>query len=510
MRRFLSLAAFTSGFAVMGAEVAAGRLLAPSFGTSTLVWSMLIGVVLGGLAIGATLGGRWSKSPRSLRRTFAATAAAGVMLGVMPTIARPLIRATLQQFLRGHLALLGLGLAAVLAMLVVPVILLGAMSPVLVHHAARVRAEVGSAAGRLGALGTMGSLAGTFICGVVLVPLFGTELTFRTCGGLALALGVVGLFHTLEAPLARRRVAVALASFFVVLFVLTIPRVAVHVGPPALVERETAYNYVRVVDDAEHRTLFLNEGYAAQTIARHDGRAYLRGVWGYYAIAPAFTMQTPRRILVVGLGGGGSARDYAERLPDAEVVAVELDPGIVRVAREQFGLPSSVVVHDEDARAFLTRDASTYDLVIVDAFQFPYVPFQLTTQEFYEAVKAHLNEGGALMVNVGRKGGQLDVVHAVASTLGTVFPHVSGANVRSTTNSILVATRHDLDEAGGARNVRFSDDERIALAGLDPLAPWVVPERARLVLTDDRAPIEWLTHAIVLRELLLMASGSSS
>ncbi len=192
------------------------------------------------------------------------------------------------------------------------------------------------------------------------------------------------------------------------------------------------------------------------------------------------------------------------------MVAVELDPGIVRVAREQFGLPSSVKVHEEDARAFLARDASTYDLVIVDAFQFPYVPFQLTTQEFYGSVKAHLDEGGALMVNVGRKGGQLDVVHAVASTLATVFPHVNGTNVRSATNSILVATRHGLDEAGGPRNVRFSDDERLVLSSLEPLAPWVVPERARLVLTDDRAPVEWLTHAIVLHELLLMASGKAS
>jgi spermidine synthase len=509
MKRLLPVAAFTGGFAVMGAEVAAGRLLAPAFGTSTLVWSMLIGVVLVGLAVGATLGGRWSRDPAALRRTFAATAAAGFLLGVLPTLARPLMRLTLQHFARGHLALLGLGLAAVLAMLVVPVILLGAMSPVLVHHATRDRDDVGLVAGRLGALGTMGSLGGTFLCGVVLVPLLGTEGTFRVCGGLALCLGVAGVLRTSRVP-RRRLVAAVTASLAAALLALALPRVAVRVGPPALVERETAYNYVRVTDDAEHRTLYLNEGYAAQTIARRDGRAYLSGVWGYYAIAPAFTTAAPKRILVIGLGGGGSARDYAERLPNAEVVAVELDPGVARVAREQFGLPASVVVHEEDARAFLARDASRYDLVVVDAFQFPYVPFQLTTQEFYRQVAAHLNEGGAVMVNVGRKGDQLDVVHAVASTLETLFPHVDGVNVPARTNSILVATRHGLDGAGGERNVRFSDDERRSLAALAPLAPWVVPPGARLVLTDDRAPVEWLTHAIVLHELLRMARAGAS
>ena len=86
---------------------------------------------------------------------------------------------------------------------------------------------------------------------------------------------------------------------------------------------------------------------------------------------------------------------------------------------------------------------------------------------------------------------------------------MSGADVPHTTNSILVATGHPLDEAGGAANVRFSDDEKRALEGLEPLRPWAIPEGARAVLTDDRAPVEWLTHQIVLRELAWMAKGRS-
>ncbi len=510
MKRFLSLAAFTSGFAVMGAEVAAGRLLAPSFGTSTLVWSLLIGIVLTGLAVGARIGGRWSRRPHALRRTFAANAIAGVALMAIPILARPLMRATLDQFLHGHLLLLIVGFVAVLAMLVVPVVLLGATSPVLVHHATAERDDVGETAGRLGALGTMGSLAGTFVCGVVLVPLLGTEFTFRVCGSVALVVGLVGVARTSHASLFRKPAATVATAAAVGIALCLLPRIAVHAGPKALVETETAYNYVRVVDDAEYRTLFLNEGYAAQTIARHDGRAYLRGVWGYYAIAPALTKRPPRRVLVIGLGGGGSARDYAERLPAAEIVAVELDQGIVQVARHEFGLPASVKVHEEDARAFLAHDGSRYDLVVIDAFQFPYVPFQLTTREFYEQVQGHLEEGGAVMTNVGRKGNQLGVVHAVASTLATVFPHVNGVNVSQTTNTILVATRHELAEAGGQSNVRFSADELRELDALEPLGPWTVPDGAALVLTDDRAPIEWLTHRIIVRELALMMRSSES
>jgi hypothetical protein len=113
------------------------------------------------------------------------------------------------------------------------------------------------------------------------------------------------------------------------------------------------------------------------------------------------------------------------------------------------------------------------------------------------------------MVNAGRKGQELDVVHAVASTLQAVFPHLNGANVQHTTNTILVASDHALEAAGGERNVRFSGAERAELAALEPLAPWIVPDSKRIVLTDDRAPVEWLTNLIVLRELARMTGGRS-
>lgn len=495
-RRIFAVASFASGFAVMGAEVAAGRLLAPAFGTSTMVWSALIGCVLGALAAGSMLGGRWSRRPSALREMFATTALAGVFLAVLPALARPLLRTAFEHFLQGRLVVLGLAFVAVMTMIVVPVLLLGAMSPLLIHHATGERSEVGRTSGRLGAVGTIGSLAGTFLCGVVLVPLAGTEATFRICGGLTLVVGAIG-YGLLARPSVRRAVAAG----------VTVTAVLASASAPrgeksgALYEAESAYNFIRVVDRSNQRLLYLNEGYAKQTVARLDGEPYLRGVWGYYAMAPTLTQATPSRILVLGLGGGTSARGYVERLPNAEVVAVELDPGVVKVAREYFGLPASVEVHVEDARAFLARDTRSYDLVVVDAFQFPYVPFQLTTREFFEDVRRHLKDGGAVMVNAGRKGSHLDVVHAVASTMATAFPFVSGANVGQATNTILVGTAHDLSERGGANGVAFSESERAELRALAPLVPWTVPPSQQLVLTDDAAPVEWLTNRIVLREL---------
>ena len=504
-------ASFAVGFSIMGAEVAAGRLLAPSFGTSTLVWSSLIGVVLGALAIGSLVGGRWSRRPGALAETFAGIAASGALLATLPALARPLVARTLAELARGHAFALLAGFAAVLALLVVPIVLLGAASPVFVQASAS-PGDVGAAAGRLGALGTLGSLVGTFGCGVVLVPLAGTRATFLVCGGLAFAVGALGLALVATRKRHTRAVLAATATTIVAAAAsggAAAPTLRSEDGARAVLERETAQNHVRVVEDAKTVTLSLNDGYAAQTIARKDGRAYLRGVWGYYAVAPAFTVRPPERVLVLGLGGGTSARDYAERLPGAEVVAVELDPGIVEVARSHFGLPASVEVHAEDARTFLARDGRAFDLVVMDAFQFPYIPFQLTTRELFAEVKAKLRPGGAFLVNVGRKGEELAVVHAIASTLETSFAHVSGANVAHATNTILVATDHELAQAGGERNVRFDDREKSELAELAPLAPWVIPDGARVVATDDLAPVEWLTNGIVLRELARLAGVGS-
>lgn len=105
------------------------------------------------------------------------------------------------------------------------------------------------------------------------------------------------------------------------------------------------------------------------------------------------------------------------------------------------------------------------------------------------------------MVNVGRKGQQRDVVHAIASTLQTAFRYVHGTDVPHATNTILVATDHPLSEAGGTKNVGFDAAELASLSDLVPLALWAVPADQRLVLTDDRAPVEWLTNTIVFREL---------
>ncbi|NVJ24811.1 fused MFS/spermidine synthase, partial [Myxococcus sp. AM011] len=183
----------------------------------------------------------------------------------------------------------------------------------------------------------------------------------------------------------------------------------------------------------------------------------------------------------------------------ARVVGVELDAAVVRLARTHFGLGAEVEVHVGDARAFLESDSRRYDVIIVDAFRFPYVPFHLTTREFARSVAEHLVPGGVACFNVGRFREERGVVDAVGGTLASVFPRVLAADARNHSNTLFFAGEEGMAERLAART------ERLPLS-LRPLATRVVGELRAVAsgepLTDDRAPVELLTDAILLRALV--------
>ncbi len=499
---YLYTTAVLTGGATMAAELAGARLVAPFYGTSTPVWALLVGAVLTGLALGQAVGGRLSARTRTLRPLAALLLASGLLLALLPVVARPLMTGTLSLFHRGQLAPILASALGVTALLALPVAVLGACGPMVLHLA--VRGPAGPVAGRIYALGTAGSLAGTWLSGLVLVPLVGTRRTLWACAALLAATGVTGL-------LGRRRALGATVVTAVAAVALALPEGVIKPRRNAIFEDETWYGYVQVTQDVRARWLYLDDGYAHQSVLPLDGSLALEGVWGWYAAAPAFTATgSPRSVLLLGLGGGSAARSYRVLWPEAELTGVEIDPGVVEAGRRFMGLPDEVRIATADARAWLHRDPSRYDVVLLDAFRFPYVPFQLATVECFRAIDARLAEGGVVMVNVGRgddgRGtgapgdGLHDVVDAVAVTLGAVFPLVRGSDVPGHPNTILVASRHPPALDAGLAALGLPDGPAATLRRLPVPRPWAPPP-GTAVLTDDRAPVEWLTDRVILRRL---------
>src|SRR5918997_1675524 len=207
----LRVLVFAGGFASIGVELAASRLLAPFFGSSTFIWASLIGLTLAFLALGYFLGGRLADRRPEPVVLYAVTAVAPVAIGTIPFVARPLLTGSLEAFRELDAGAFYGSLVGTLLLLAPPVTLLGFISPFAIRLQLSDVASAGKTAGSLYALSTIGSITGSFIPVLLLIPLIGTAATFIT-PSLALPVpAVCGLVAMHARPLALTAALAALA-----------------------------------------------------------------------------------------------------------------------------------------------------------------------------------------------------------------------------------------------------------------------------------------------------------
>ncbi|PTL84713.1 spermidine synthase [Vitiosangium sp. GDMCC 1.1324] len=490
MKPSLTWLSFLTGTTVMAAEMAASRLVAPYFGSSTPVWAALISIVLGGMALGAHLGGRAVDRLGRLEPLLAALCAVAAHLALLPFLARVLLPGVTTSVLAGQ-PLAGVGRVLLFTLAAVPPLLvLGAVGPFLLRVGLGGVQGAGAHAGSLSAASTTGSIVGTLVAAFAALPLLGTA---RTMALFALLLGAVA---SLGLHWRWRLLALCVPALALALGPLALPH-----HPRALEVAESPYAYVQALAHPDgSRELVFDEGFAVQSLWK-PGQPVSQEVFAHYMLVPAMERETPHapRVLLLGLGAGTSARGLLETYPGAQVVGVELDPEVVRLARAHFALSPEVEVHVGDARAFLAGDTRRYDAIIVDAFRFPYVPFHLTTREFMQAVAEHLAPGGIACFNVGRYLDEYAVVDAVGATLATVFPEVRAADARNRSNTLLFAGPPGLGRRLAA-NIPTLPEHLRALAFR--VSTELRPVRAGAPLSDDHAPVELLTDGILLRAML--------
>jgi spermidine synthase len=483
--------AFVVGAASLGAEIAAARLLAPYFGASTVIWANTIATVLVALSAGYAIGGRLADRRADMRGLCLIVLAAGALLALVPFVADPFLRISVRAL--GALSVGGFlgSLAAVLVLVAVPVLLLGTVAPYANRLSLGQVAEAGTVTGRLYAISTAGSLVGTFASALLLIPLIGTHRTFLV---FALALALVA------APLAGSRrfwlVPAAVAAL------LAVPPAAIGAsvaGARVMLATETPYQYARVLQFGNgERWLQLNEGVAIHSLYRPW--SYLtNGYWDEYLVLPfAASPAPPRSVAILGDAAGTVARAYGHYFPRTRVDAVEIDGELTAIGKRYFGLGGPRLhLYTADARPWLAASSARYDAIFVDAYRQPYIPFYLTTREFFASVREHLRPGGVVLVNVGHVPSSDALEKVVTATLGSVFRVVLRDPITDT-NSVVMAGTAPLS----SRSVRA------ARATLPPeLADRAGSAAARLapgliggtVYTDDRAPVEWLTDLSLLR-----------
>ncbi|MFT5197345.1 MAG: spermidine synthase, partial [Candidatus Promineifilaceae bacterium] len=300
------------------------------------------------------------------------------------------------------------------------------------------------------------------------------------------------------------------------LTLLLIPAVWLWVGgpiksrPDAIFETESAYNYIQVIRREQCNYLLLNEGIAFHSFHCDDGSIPAVSVWSSMLAAPYFNPQqtwtAPKKMLVIGLAGGSIPQQYLRTFPDLSVDGIEPDSQIIDVGKEYFALDDpriNPIVGD--GRYELNRTAGNYDVITIDAYRVPYIPWHLTTIEFFGEVKSKLSPNGVVAINVGRVPGDRRLSEAMTASLLQVFPTVHTVDIPGSLNTILFAS---------VKLTQFDslDAHLKALPpNVDPLLPAVLhtvqsglqpTTAADFMFTDDVAPVETIVDSLVIRYFL--------
>lgn len=450
VRVWLGAAAFVGGASVMVVEVVGTRMLMPVFGVGLFVWSALLVVTLGSLAFGYYLGGRVADTgrwpPLHVQLMLAGTAVA-----IAPFLRVPVLR-------MGDG--LGLRFGPVISALVLfapALFLLGMVSTTVVKRSLRDAASTGRTVGRVYAISTLGSLLGTLAAGFWLVPSYTAGTIFSGTAALLVLVGGLGF------PIARRGLAgLALLPLVGVLFHEPV-RVA---GFDVLARRQSLHGSLTVVRDATRAVplLLLRADHSLIGAEWHTGQPAFSFV--HLLSAGIHAHPHVERALVIGLGVGSVVEPL--QVAGATVDVVELDAGVVELAREHFGFRANGEVFVEDARTLVQRLDRKYDIIVHDTFTGGETPEHLLSVEVIRELSRLLTERGILTLNmVGASEGPLSAAPlAVRATLLRVFPHVRSFRDDSSSSAALhnivqFASRSEIvfevPAAGGAGVSRRSE-----------------------------------------------------
>lgn len=398
----LELTVFLSGALVMVLEMAGGRVLAPHVGTSAIVWTSLIGVILACLALGAWAGGRFADKALSRRGLGQALAGAGFGCGITAFCHTAIGSGITGAFSNLYLA----AVAAAVAAFALPAFFFGMITPYVIRLRIASVDTAGATVGRLYALSTAGSILGTFLGGFVLISWFGSTLILW---GLAAAMFLLSLANSPQRPWGRLLL-LLLCIFLAWQDNLYAEWLAEKTGTQLV---ESPYNSIRIMEGVDYalggkpvRLMATDPGYSQSGMLVDMPDELYFDYTRYYALGPRAVPEA-RRVLMLG-GGGYSVPKWLlsgkSGLPhDIALTVVELDPAMTESARRWFNLKDDkrLAVRHEDARAFLNRQTEVYDLVFVDVFNSHYsVPFQMGTAEAAQALRRAVAPGGALVMNV--------------------------------------------------------------------------------------------------------------
>jgi predicted membrane-bound spermidine synthase len=422
-------AAFVTGAVVMSFEMLGSRYLNPYFGSGIYTWAALISTVLMALTVGYFLGGSLADRTASPAVLGLTVIVGSAYLLALPSFAQAILEAVLASIDDIRTG----SLVASLALMLFPVTLLGMYSPFAIRLLLRSPQSSGRVSGAVYGISTAGSIVGTLGTTFFLIPMIGSRAITITLGAVGLLAGLAVL--ALSRLERRASAALVLGALATVTALSAVPgraesliddgiRTAMLKRPNGRIAHlETEYNDVFITKRQNQLVMsFQVKGWDyTESVANLADPDDLPLRYAQVMSIATVYPETPKKILMLGLGGGSISTYLGRFLPEATITTVEIDPGVVKAAKTYFGLRETERMRypSGDGRVFLNRNSELYDLILLDAYRGGYVPFHLLTREFYTLVKQRLAPGGAAAFNVhdGTK-----LYASTVRTLAETFP----------------------------------------------------------------------------------------
>ncbi len=512
MRYILYTTVFVTGMAVLVIEITAVRTLSPFFGSSLSVLSSVLTVILGALSVGYYVGGKLSDRIPHHEPLFALIAISGVVVllsqylgmrilpyteGIFSYVSGPLILGTLLFF--------------------APAFLLGIVSPYIIkiQSLGSTEAMSGSVVGATFFWGTCGSIAGSLTTGFIFVPFLGVTASVVGTGVALVFLGIFGLIGMAVCKSnGERSVFAVINQYARFILLVLVTATFIFVG---IYTTRIPYNHTVLYEaDGLYSKLFVFEAEnggrtirALKQDSSNSSAVYLDSydlVFGYTQFAEFYRVLKPdtSRFLMLGAGTYTIPRTLVARDSHIEVDVSDLEPQLLELSQKYFDLAdiSRIHTHTVDSRVFLQQSTTTYDVVFEDVFGTDLgIPAHLATREFFEVVKKDLVPNGIFIINyIGTLNNEAPTLTgSLVRTLTSVFPvvHVSGldGHNREARQNIMFVARNGTDPIDlSQETIAHMDGEIISLQDAEvPLSRFDF--KNELVLTDDRAPVEYLMLA---------------
>lgn len=404
---------FVTGAVVLAVEILGTRILAPFYGTTIYVWTSLISVTMGSLALGYFIGGKIvDKHPLPIV-LFSVNIIAAFLVILPVKIDQYVLPAT------NSFGIQYGPMAAALLLFFAPLFVLGMTSPMVMRLVSKEVREVGSVAGRVFSLGTIGSIVGALLAGFFLLPLLSVSHLFYLFSSIIFLVSIIGLLA--YRPHTIKTVGNVVILILFLLGTINIPKTLYieENGTKILHSLSGHYGDLKVVEVAGIRC--VTNGGVTESCTEGEEKNQSNF---FKKIADMIEETGAKNILVLGTGGGNLAASLTENI---KADLVDIDPGIIKLGKDYLGFQAGTnqQVYVDDARHFLATSDKKYDLIYVDLFKGVQPPYHVFSKEAFELMKSKLSDDGVVMVYfLGGIGERDTSVASVVETAKTVFPSV--------------------------------------------------------------------------------------